>query len=279
MKIYFKEGIDLTSILKISKYDPEAAKEQRMIDSMNSIKKSRIEKFLMRNKWYRRFFTKAGHRGWPKFIQKTDEERIQKIPNICEHEKGTVFIATEKLDGQSATYALLRIKRWWWKDKYKFIVCSRNLHLKTANNSSYCTIAKQFNIEQVLRSLILSKDEYVILQGEIIGEGIQKNKYNIKGYDFYAFNLIHSYFGKRENHYSMDIELSTHDIKTVQIVHNNDFVLKDTVHECIEMAKGKSLLNPAIHREGIVVRNYHKGISFKIINSDFLLKYQDEFEQ
>ena len=31
--------------------------------------------------------------------------------------------------------------------------------------------------------------KYVVLQGEIIGEGIQGNKYKIRGYDFYAFNL------------------------------------------------------------------------------------------
>jgi hypothetical protein len=270
------EGDDVTEKLGVVKYDPEVAKEQRMIDAMNSVKKSRIEKFLMRNKWYRRFFTKAGQRGWPKFIQKTDEERIQKIPHICEHEKGTVFVATEKLDGQSATYALLRIKRWWWKDKFQFIVCSRNLHLKTQNNSSYWTIAKQLNIEKVLKNLIFDRDEYIILQGEIIGEGIQKNKYNIKGYDFYVFNLIHSSTGKDDD-MSMRIDLSRQGIKCVELL-DNKLILKDNIHQCIDLAKGKSLLNKEIHREGIVVRNYLKGISFKIINPDFLLKYQDEFE-
>jgi hypothetical protein len=40
------------------------------------------------------------------------------------------------------------------------------------------------------------------------------------------------------------------------------------------MAKGKSKLAD-IPREGLVVRNYDKRISFKIINPDFLLKYED----
>jgi RNA ligase (TIGR02306 family) len=231
----------------------------------------------MRNKWYRRFFTKAGKRGWPKFIQKTDEERIQKIPWICEKEKDTVFTATEKLDGQSATYALLRVKRWWWKDKFEFIVCSRNIHLKKPNNSSYWTIAKQLNIENILKKLILNTDEYIILQGEIIGEGIQKNKYEIKGYDFYAFNLIHSYDNKKLPNYFMNIYLSFLGIKCVPLV-NNHFKLKDDIHECIKDAKGISTINPKIYREGIVVRNYEKDISFKIINPDFLLKYDNEDE-
>lgn len=272
-----KEGQDVTEKLGIIKYDPESAKEQKMIDEANSIKNNRINKFLMRNKWYRRFFTKAGKRGWPKFIKKTDEERIQKIPWVCEKEKDTIFTATEKLDGQSATYALLRIKRWWWKDKFEFIVCSRNLHLKKPNNSSYWTIAKQFNIENVLKKLVLNNDEYVILQGEIIGEGIQKNKYDIKGYDFYAFNLIHSYNNIKLNYEFMHRILYDYNIKCVPLV-DNYFQLRETISDAVELSEGLSAINPKIYREGIVVRNYEKDISFKIINPDFLLKYQDEFE-
>jgi len=274
----FKEGDDITDKLGIIKYDPEAVKEQRMLNQINSTKKSQIEKFLMRNKWYRRFFTKVGKRGWPKFIQKTDEERIQKIPWVCETEKDTIFTITEKLDGQSATYALLRIKRWLRKDKLEFIVCSRNLHLRKPDNSSYWTIAKQLNIEKVLKNLIFKTDEYIILQGEIIGEGIQKNKYNIKGYDFYAFNLIHSYYNKKDEDLDMRYDLAKQEIKCVPL-NSNIYKLGNTIQECIEDIKGKSLLNRNIPREGFVVRNYKKNISFKIINQDFLLKYQDEFEE
>ena len=93
------EGTDVTEKLGIIKYDPEAVKEQRLLDQLNATKKSRIEKFLLKNKWYVRFFTKEKSKGWPKFIKKTDEERIQKLPWICETEKDTIFTATEKLDG------------------------------------------------------------------------------------------------------------------------------------------------------------------------------------
>ena len=269
------EGYDITEKLGITKYDPEAVKEQRLLDQLNTIKKSRIEKFLLRNKWYRRFFTKEKSKGWPKFIKKTDEERIQKLPWICETEKNTIFTATEKLDGCSVTFALLRIKRWLLKDKFKFIVCSRNIHLSKPDNSSYWTIAKQYNIEQILKKLILSNDEYIILQGEIIGEGIQKNKYEIKGYDFYAFNFIHTYL--KLNDFEMRYYLSQQNIKCVPLLSNN-FILDSDIHKCIELAKGYSSLNYKTYREGIVVRNYNKDISFKIINPDFLIKYQDEEE-
>ena len=102
------EGYDITEKLGITKYDPEAVKEQRLLDQLNTIKKSRIEKFLLRNKWYRRFFTKEKSKGWPKFIKKTDEERIQKLPWICETEKDTIFTATEKLDGCSDENTIIK---------------------------------------------------------------------------------------------------------------------------------------------------------------------------
>ena len=50
-----------------------------------------------------------------------------------------------------------------------------------------------------------------------------------------------------------------------------------TVQEAVEFSKGKSILAD-IPREGIVVRcieNGKKLLSFKVINPDFLLKYND----
>jgi hypothetical protein len=42
----------------------------------------------------------------------------------------------------------------------------------------------------------------------------------------------------------------------------------------VEYSKGKSLLAD-IPREGVVIRNYDKFISFKVVNPDFLLKYEE----
>jgi hypothetical protein len=48
--------------------------------------------------------------------------------------------------------------------------------------------------------------------------------------------------------------------------------LKDSIPEMVDFSKGKSLIADT-PREGIVVRNYKKGLSFKVINPDFLLHY------
>jgi hypothetical protein len=265
----YKEGDDVTEILNIKKYDKQAEEEQKLNEEKLKYTNNRIHRFFGKYPWYRKLFFKPKKSGFPKFIKKTDEDRIQTMPHICENEKDTIFSISEKLDGQSGTWFLVKNPKKWYQfgDKYTFGVCSRNIHLSRPDNSSYWTIAKQYDIENVLKNLI-GDNEYIVLQGEIIGEGIQKNKYKVKGYDMYAFNLI--YPDKIIDSLMAALTLDKYGIKFVPVL-DIHFKLRDTIKECVECAKGKSkLLN--IDREGLVVRNYEKGISFKIINPDFLLK-------
>jgi hypothetical protein len=54
--------------------------------------------------------------------------------------------------------------------------------------------------------------------------------------------------------------------------------LGTSVPELVQFSKGKSVINKSVHREGIVVRsivNGKKNLSFKVINPDFLLKYEE----
>lgn len=267
----YSEGDDATELLGIKKYDPQGDAERKLVEQKLETSNNRIHKFFSKYPWYRKlFFKKSKKGGFPSFIKKTDEDRIQLFPHICENEKDTVFQTTEKLDGQSGTWFLVKNPKKWYqfgKNTYTFGVYSRNLHLPKEDNSSYWTIAKQYNIEEVLKCLI-GDNQFIALQGEIIGTGIQKNKYKINGYDMYAFNLI--YPDKTIDSVNASEILRDYGIKFVPILDVN-FKLKDTIKECVECAKGKSMLLPVL-REGIVVRNYKKGISFKIINPDFLLK-------
>ncbi|HBY21642.1 MAG: hypothetical protein A2Y24_06220 [Clostridiales bacterium GWE2_32_10] len=263
------EGQDITALTKTKKYDPQAEQEQRLLNERITRNNNKIHKFFSRYKWYRNlFFISKKKTGFPAFIKKTDEERIQNIPDILNLEKDTNFIVTEKLDGQSATFYLIKNKTLskLWKP-YIFGVCSRNLELTKPDSSSYWTIAKQYNIEDVLKTLILD-NQYIVLQGEIIGSRIQNNKYKVKGYDFYAFNLMLP--DKQINSINAQKTLSDLGIKFVPILDEN-FKLKSTVDDMVEYAKGKSKLY-LINREGVVIRNNTKNISFKVINSDFLLE-------
>ena len=270
----YKEGDDVTTILEIKKYDPAGDLESRLAQEKLNNSKNRMNKFFAQYTWYRKLFMffnpKKG--GFPKFIKKTDEDRIQLFPDICEKEKDTIFNFTEKLDGQSGTYFLIKNpkKFLWFGDKYIFGVCSRNFQRSRPDNSSYWTIAKQYDIKKVLEDII-GNEEFVVLQGEIIGNGVQGNKYKIKGLDFYAFNLI--YPDKIIDSKNAAEFLSYRDIKFVPTVATST-KLSATIPEMVERSKGQSVIcSDGTLREGIVCRSYEKNISFKVVNPEFLLKY------
>lgn len=110
-----KEGDDITSLIGATKYDPEGEKEQKLAEQEMKKAKNPIHKFLMRYKWYRRIYTqlfvpKKG--GFPKWIKKTDETRLQVIPEefyeiINDPNAITLFNSTEKID-RSICYLLYR---------------------------------------------------------------------------------------------------------------------------------------------------------------------------
>lgn len=265
----YKEDDDVTEIIGVKKYDPQAEVEQKLVEQKLQYTNNKIHKFFSRYPWYRKLFFKPKKGSFPSFIKKTDEDRIQLFPHICEQQKDTTFIVTEKLDGQSATYFLVKKPKKFllFGGKYEFGVCSRNLHLPKEDNSSYWIIARQYDIKRVLESII-GDNQFVVLQGEILGTGIQKNKYQVNGYDFYAFNLI--YPNRKVDSVQAKELLFDLGINFVPILDTN-FKLLSTIPEMVNYAKGKSTLLP-IDREGVVIRNYDKDISFKVINPEFLLK-------
>lgn len=192
----------------------------------------------------------------------------QNFPEVLTEFKGVRCFVTEKLDGSSIS--LICHKR-------KFYVCSRNL-VVTNKNTSYWQIAEKYDIEKKLKSF----PENIAIQGEIIGSGVQGNKYKIERKDFYLFNIWlidrQRYMGLNEmRHFCTE-----YGFKMVPVMDDN-FVLNHTVDELIEYSKGKSVLHDVM-REGIVIRDAEskkqsiRGIggrlSFKVKNPDFLIKYE-----
>jgi len=257
----WKEGDDVTNILRVTKYDPQAEQEERE----NNIKKNQLERWLRKQKWYRKLFPKKRD-GFPNWIKKTDEDRIQLFPNYYDQWKNLKFIVTEKIDGQSLTVFIVKNKKLFFRNNIEFGVCSRNLKLNKPNNSSWWTVAKYARLKEKL--LQIPFDKTIVLQGEILGQGIQGNKYKIRGYELYAFNLIVD--GKIMDSITAKEILDKLNLKFVPIL-EKDFSLLPTMQEMVNYAKGKSVLSDTL-REGLVMRNYENNISFKVINPEFLLK-------
>lgn len=256
------EGTDVTEALGIRYYDPQGDIERKLAEEQANRQKSKVKRFLSRYGWFRKLFVRR--QGFPAFIKKTDEDRVQLFPNICETHKDVVFDVTEKLDGQSATYFLVK-KRGLFRTTYEFGVCSRNLLLPKADNSTYWRIAKQYKIEDSLREIIGDED-YVVLQGEIVGPGVQGNKYGFGENRFYVFNLIYPKQG-RLSYRDMCSKIS---YQLILVPFLFSTYLPENIPQIVEWSRGVSV-KANIPREGIVCRSGN--MSFKVINPDFLLKY------
>lgn len=213
--------------------------------------------------------------SFPSFLNKTDEDRIQSFPDILSKYPDTMCRVCEKLDGSSMTVYL--------RDG-EFGVCSRNLDLKETDDNTFWSVARALKLEEKLRGV----GRNLALQGELIGEGVQKNKYKVKGHTVMFFDVFdidkHEYLSPSEaKHLLVDMSLSS-------VPYVQDILLGDhTVKSLIELATMQSAMNPDTLAEGIVVRSYRdvsetfqtpdgpktinrSRLSFKVISPTFLLK-------
>ena len=213
--------------------------------------------------------------GWPAWVQKTDEERVQNMPWIINSDK--VWLATEKIDGTSTTFTMKRGKF----GHKSFYVCSRNVCFGEEDKpcyydtNVYWEMAKKYDIYNVLASLLekLPHEEWITIQGETYGDGVQKRDYSLKNHDFAAFNLIFSSSG-RAGTMDMIRILKEYNVPCVPVVEEN-IVFTDkfaTVEDMLLWAEGESKID-GLPREGIVFRTIDGTNSFKAVSNSFLLKY------
>uniref|UniRef100_A0A6M3LL44 Hint domain-containing protein n=1 Tax=viral metagenome TaxID=1070528 RepID=A0A6M3LL44_9ZZZZ len=95
-------GLDVSEILGVRKYDPEAAKEKRMFIHSSRKKRNFILEYMLSYPWFRKLCWNFGYKSvynFPFFLSKTDEERIQNIPHVFKQYKDTEMYSMEKLDG------------------------------------------------------------------------------------------------------------------------------------------------------------------------------------
>ena len=261
-------GDDVTEILGITQYEPTMDKEE--VDTENTkTHAKKYPEFLMRMAWFRKLvLPKKQAKGFPSFISKTDETRIQNAPFYLNMD--CKWIATEKVDGQSGSFTLQRVKgkHFWNKDTYDFAVCSRNLRKWKKDTSSFWSVAEKYNIEEVLHKLI-GDNEWVAIQGECVASNVQGNKYHVTEPDLYIFNLI--YPSGRVGSVEAKKIVNDLGLKFVPILSEDAPIKGMTVPEVLEYATGKSQLYDTL-REGIVFRSEDGKQSFKAVSPEFLLK-------
>lgn len=240
-----------------------------------------LTEYLGIQKWESTSFSMSGvnSKPFPDFIPKTDQERVQNLRNKLFSEWSLRSIATwevsEKLDGSSMTVFLD-------SETGKLRVCSRNIELEE-DDSIFWKVAKKLNIESGFdayksmhyNSKFSTEPMNFAFQGELVGPGIQGNKYKLKDHEFLVFDVFdidnEKYFSTGRKEYILSF---FDEIKHVPILEYG-FSLKDfyTIEAILKFSEGKSRINEKTEREGLVFKcNQDTNVSFKAISNQFLLK-------
>lgn len=241
--------------------------------------------------------------NFPITIPKTDEERIQNIFNkySCQH-KDVEFVESLKLDGCSLTLAYFNNPDFFVEklddnifseenpeliiekpypfnyEEDQVVVCSRNLVLKHNPDTHYWKGVYKDNLIYKFYEYCKKTCRQLALQGELMGEGIQKNRENITGFQFYPFRVWDIDNKEFLNHYDF-LELC--DLLFIEPVPqlgiSKPFTNFETIEEILQDADIKSIHHPIA--EGKVYKSLEKvsgqTLHFKVINNKFLLKEKD----
>lgn len=283
----YKEGTFLTKELGITYYEPEdnARKSNSGVDKYKKMAQRNGKLFskqpfrwLMKRGWGRKilfvFFGKKRDKcGWPAWVVKTDEERVENMPYILENKDP--WIASEKLDGTSTTFTMKR-KLF---GRYDFYVCSRNVVFDKPDKKCfydtnvYLEMAEKYDIEKKMAKMLkmFPNAEWITLQGETYGGNIQKRDYSTNEHRFAGFNFITSNEG-RWNSVRAAKFMNEFNIPWVPIL-NENYVLPDTIEDLRAYVHSEPSTVDGIIKEGIVFRSQDGSMSFKCVDPEYLIKY------
>lgn len=239
----FKEGDDVTEALGVTKYDPPEDSTPKEIEGK-----------------------------FPFQIPKTDETRIQAVPEILNELNGVECYVSVKMDGQSLTFAKLVDGS---TGEVQNKVCTRNFALKDLDGNPHWNMAKKLDIFNKLPNNFA-------IQGEFCGPGIQGNRLALKHTEFFAFQIWDISNARYLDFADFQSKCAEWGVTTVPI-DNPSLIMVHGVDEILTMAMGKYpngfpregiVIRPVIERKSKVLEEYgeHSRASFKAINTDFLLK-------
>ncbi|MDR3352027.1 MAG: RNA ligase (ATP) [Zoogloeaceae bacterium] len=238
------EGQDLTETLGIQKWEPPQKPARQMLGPSPGT-------------------------PFPAEVPRTDQERVQNLlfPEILAHRP---YEVTEKLDGMSCTLYL--------DSEEKFRVCSRNITLDADKSSALWNLALRLEIEDRMRN---AECFGLALQGEVIGPGIQGNRYQRSELEFHLFDIYDTnqeryLFAQERKNFAALLGLQHVPILGVfdgtEVPGSHEEITG--VEQLIQSADGKTLLCASGGiREGLVFKALHgEHFSFKAISNKFLLK-------
>lgn len=250
-KIVEKENV--TEILGIQKVSEDEVEEAADIPGK---KHFILDRLLMKFAWYRTVrkhfigdVVKGTWQSW--FPSPSDEENIQKIfTNIKKNYPNEIWVVSEKMEGQSASFFIKKIKGLFNRTKNLFGVCSRRRYLKSPDTSNFWRSARIHDIENKL----LSTGKELFIRGESCGPGIQDNIYGFSGLKLFLYDVMDIPTKQMYPYAEMKEFCEQYGFEMVPIISDN-YTLPETVQELLDFSNGYSVFGDKVWREGLVFRS------------------------
>lgn len=264
---------DLTKFLGVLKYEAQSEKEN--IAGGTGVK------------------TGTTALGFPKFIPKTDQTRLQNIPVQFNQarDKGELFEKSFKLDGSSMTvfmkdrvlgcasrnvgFRLQTEKKGFvqvFKDYVQRVKQRGTLFVKVA--TQYKADDNQFTQaaqESGANTALVLAGKNLAIQGELVGPSIQKNFEGVDKNTFFVYDIYdidrQAYMLPKERQEFCD----RHQLQHVPLGSPHAVTLPVDVAAALADADGPSGLKGR-YREGFVYKSMERDFSFKVISNTYLLK-------
>jgi RNA ligase (TIGR02306 family) len=201
-------------------------------------------------------------------VPKTDEVRVQSMPEVLAELRDKPYVITIKCDGTSASYGIHR-------HTGLFTVCGRNWSIKRGQNA-YWHAAAVYQLEA-----LLARHPEKVIQAELVGPGIQKNRLGLKRVQLAAFNVYDHRASRFLDHDEAAAFLTASQVPMVELLERGESFAHDQA-SLLALAEG-CYAGTQNEREGIVVRPQAECVSqalggrlsFKVISNRFLLKGGD----
>ena len=212
----------------------------------------------------------------PYCVHKTDETRIQSMPQLLEEFRGLDYYITTKYDGSSHSVAI--------DDQGEFHVTGHNYEYKDDGTCSFYEYVKAHDIENEMREYMKANGiRSLTIQGEWCGEGIQKNRLKLHTPEWFVFTV--DIDGKRADFNTLRSVTSSCKLKHVEVLETGFDLpsLYPTANDLVKYAEtcaGKVKAYKGGQPEGIVIRpctpvyscTIGGYLSMKVINNRYLLK-------
>ncbi len=206
-------------------------------------------------------------------VPKTDEVRIQAMPELLNLFSGLEYYITTKMDGTSCSVSY---------ESDGLHVFGHNYEYKDDGKSDFYSYVKANNIDLAIEKCYRHNEyDSIVIQGEFCAPGIQKNRLKLSSPQWYVFTILVN--GERVGLIELKHLCEVLNLKMVPVEEiDHDLTSKyPTVESLLERADGE--YPNGGKKEGIVIRSTQPFIvkelgdylSMKVINNKYLLKNGD----